>query len=1086
MTQSSVDESPFPEPETVELAGCAELLDQFWSLGTSTDSSAMPTSIGRFRLEQVLGVGGFGIVYRAYDPAMQRQIALKVPRLHSLASEKLLARFEREARLAGSLDHPNIVPIYETGHVGPLCYIAQALCAGPNLREWLKVQTSPVPLGLVAALVSKLAEAVHYSHSRGVLHCDLKPSNVLLVWTKGEPSEPRGDELPFVPRLTDFGIAKIFGDNSHESPTLSATLVVGTLSYMAPEQTGDSEFQFGPEIDVYGLGSILYELLTGRPPFQGAGVVNLIEQVRTIEPVAPRQLRGDISADLETICLKCLEKSPTLRFPTAQDLKADLDRYLRGEPIHSRPINSFGRLQRWCRKKPAKAILLGVSVSSLITIAGLFAAHYRNVTSFNDRVSKLNLKLTVAVENANVLRHIAEENENKAKDGLYVADVTRAVAAWKHDDTRTLNEALENHIPKSGAIDRRGFEWYYLRRQGRQSNQVLLNIGSPVYYLCPSADFSVIAAAGKDANVRLFDSLTGRVVQEIPTGQIEVNGLAFLPDGQELATAGDDGTIRFWNLKTGSERLRINVPRTKAYQMVVKPDGREIAMCGDNPVIRVFDVHSGELRQKILQHKEAVQSLVLGFERKIFASGSSDGTVFLWNLRDWSRITTFDFIWRGAIGPVVLREDRDFIIIGSDNGDVTSRKVLTNVDITQTGDFENTESLALTPNGDLLALGNSSGRIRFKNVSQQGELTGSTIPPWQAHQGSVVSMVWSPDSSRLISTGEDGRVMSWSQHLFHTPNPRRIETAVFSRLYLIPQTDCLFAIDEDPQSSSSGRVAVVDLRATTRVCLQEIDRCHELAVSHDGRFVAGLRRLSNHEELQLFEVRKTNGTVTGLCSVETWNTPGKMTDIRISPDAKQVAVSHWQHPNPEEPPEHFIKLFCLPDLKSIETIPASNGKIMAYSPNGKYAALAANSGIVLWDLEERRPVWEVPQRHINNLVFSPDGGLIATVGDDRLVVVRNANNGTIRFQLAGHRAKLFAINFSPDGRTLATSDFAGTLKLWNVNAGQELFEVNNPGTLSYDVSFSSDGRRLFLGVRPWTSAQKAEILIFDASEDHFY
>ena len=436
------------DPKTSSLFDCLHLLDRAWPRAPSVESPTMPTHIGRFKLERVLGVGGFGVVYKAFDPTLRRQVALKVPRLHSLANGKLLARFEREARAAAALDHPNIVPIHETGQAGPVCYIAAAYCPGPNLAEWLKARTKPVPARIAAALVGKLAAAVQYSHSQGILHRDLKPSNVLIVPRAANRSGSMHDDLPFVPRLTDFGLAKLFDADLEEALSKNETQALGTPAYMAPEQTGKRESPVGQATDVYGLGVILYELLTGRPPFQVTSVADLFDQISNTEPVAPCRVRREIPRDLETICLKCLEKKSSRRFLTAQMLADELDFFLRGEPIVSRPVGLLDRTLRWCHRRPTVAALVGVSIASVISIVGLLVARDYSLTKYNADIANLNDDLRQAANRAKGLQRTAEENERQAKDALvHSRHRPRRAAAWKDEDRRVMTELLDRHRP---------------------------------------------------------------------------------------------------------------------------------------------------------------------------------------------------------------------------------------------------------------------------------------------------------------------------------------------------------------------------------------------------------------------------------------------------------------------------------------------------------------------------------------------------------------------------------------------------------------------------------------------------------------
>jgi serine/threonine protein kinase/tetratricopeptide (TPR) repeat protein len=363
--------------------------------GSASPAESLPAQrLARFVIHRELGHGAFGIVFLASDPQLGRLVALKVPRPEALVTAELRERFVREARAAAGLDHPNLVPVYEAGTVGPLCYIASAYCPGITLSSWLKNRSEPVPLSKAASLVETLAQAVHHAHERGVVHRDLKPANILLQGTDRETGG-QGDQeteakgagvlstcLPatWSPKITDFGLAKLTADNgdTEDGARTESGAVLGTPNYMAPEQAGGKSKQVGPATDVYALGAILYELLTGRPPLCGETVLDTLEQVRTCEPLSPSRLRRGLPRDLETICLKCLHKEPTRRYASAAALADDLHRYLTGKPIQARPIRAWERGLKWARRRPAQAALLLVAVlgplALLVVVLGYNAA----------------------------------------------------------------------------------------------------------------------------------------------------------------------------------------------------------------------------------------------------------------------------------------------------------------------------------------------------------------------------------------------------------------------------------------------------------------------------------------------------------------------------------------------------------------------------------------------------------------------------------------------------------------------------------------------------------------------------------------
>jgi tetratricopeptide (TPR) repeat protein len=340
----------------------------------SADDSPL-RAIGRFRIRRELGRGGFGVVYLAHDPVLDREVAVKVPHPGGLDPEAG-HRLAVEAQAAARLGHPNIVPVHESGTADGVPYVVSDYCPGISLADWLQRSQGPVPWPDAARLVAALARGVHHAHARGVLHRDLKPANVLLTATEAGPApgEPApGGPTPtlplaaYVPRVADFGMAKLFLGPG--SPHTTTGVIRGTPAYMAPEQAAGGPRDLTTAIDVYALGAVLYELLTRRPPFAAETPLATLDMIRTRAPIPPRALRSGLPADLETVCLKCLEKDPARRYTAAGELADDLDRLLRGEPVLARRATALERVVRAVRRYPAVA---GLSVLlALALIAGL-------------------------------------------------------------------------------------------------------------------------------------------------------------------------------------------------------------------------------------------------------------------------------------------------------------------------------------------------------------------------------------------------------------------------------------------------------------------------------------------------------------------------------------------------------------------------------------------------------------------------------------------------------------------------------------------------------------------------------------------
>ncbi|NNJ27538.1 serine/threonine-protein kinase [Alienimonas chondri] len=315
-------------------------------------------SLGRFQIKGVVGHGGMGTIYRAFDPTLDRYVALKVPRFDAAGDPALRQQFLKEARAAAAVSHPHLVEVYEAGTIteedgsGERCYIATELCEGPDLAKWLEQRTEPVPPTTAAALLIPMAEAVHQCHAVGVVHRDLKPANVLLDAPDPRPTESGGGDaaLPFVPKVSDFGVARVLEESAAATRTSQA---VGTPLYMSPEQAGERLEEIGPATDVWALGAILYETLTGRPPFDAGTTLGLLKQIDGDDPPPPRALRPGLPAGLDAICMKCLRKRPDERYASAADLAADLTAWQEGRAVSARRFCWRDRFATWSRR-PAR------------------------------------------------------------------------------------------------------------------------------------------------------------------------------------------------------------------------------------------------------------------------------------------------------------------------------------------------------------------------------------------------------------------------------------------------------------------------------------------------------------------------------------------------------------------------------------------------------------------------------------------------------------------------------------------------------------------------------------------------------------
>jgi len=1052
VAHASLPTSPIPgiaRPPVHEDATIAPRDDATVDLGppgsTQTEASS-PMHVryfGDYEIIREIARGGMGVVFQATQVSLNRPVALKMILAGQLANDTDVKRFYTEAEAAANLDHPGIVPIYEVGQHQGQHYFSMGFVEGQSLSQ--RLAEGPLPPGYAAELMKKVAESIEYAHQHGVIHRDLKPANILLD-SKGNP------------RVTDFGLAK---KREVDSGLTGSGQIMGTPSYMPPEQAGGGRGEVGPAADVYALGATLYCLITGRPPFQAATPMDTVIQVISDEPVPPRRLNPAVDRDIDTICLRCLEKEPTKRYASAAALAEELARFLAGEPILARPVGRAERAWRWCRRNPVvaglTAALMLVFLAGFAGVAWKWQAAEREKHIARAAEQQEAAQRQIAAEQAD----LATREADRSRRLLYASDMSLAYQAWEAADTGRARDLLEEQRPQPGQKDLRGFEWRYLwslsQDGSRQTlrghtswfSQVNVVAGASVT-VAFAPDGKTLATCEWDNSVRIWDVasrprvkvLAGGIPTSVafaPDGKTlaiaELSGqavrlwdvaahceratlshptwvwsVAFSPDGKLLATGCEDRTVRIWDVArrqvVGILRGHISSP----WRVVFSPDGRTLASAGlsksvDNSV-RLWDVAAGRLIAALQGHTKWVTALSFSPDGKLLASASADSTVRLWDSATTQAVKT-------------LREPGTVL-----------------------------NSVAFAPDGKTLATGGGDGTVRVWDAMKT-----EVVALLRGHTAPVTAVAFAPDGRSLVSASRDGTVKVWDAASQQSPNTLSGHQSFLTSLAVSPDGKTLAVSDADEHDHT---VKLWDLASRRPVAIlkghKEVVMCVTFAA--DGQTLASG---SMDKTVRLWDVARKE-------QLAEFQHEGYVACAEFSPDGKLLAAA---------------TLFGEPgrvwDLTTRREVAQLNSASrIQFTPDGKLLAASSGNTVWLWDTGTWRnvAVLRTQTAEVLGLAFAPDGRTLA-VGDAA---------GTIRLwdvaqkeQVAsrrGHASEVSAVAFAPDGRRLATIGGDSTVKLWDAALLREVASLMCRDTLIKCLAFAPDGNTLATGgsdgtVRLW-------------------
>jgi WD40 repeat protein len=1024
-----------------------------------------PPRVGRFELRRQLGKGGCGIVFLAFDPKLQREVALKIPRPEMLLSLDARRRLIREALAAAEFDHPNLVPVYETGEIGPVCFIATAFCPGQTLAEWLDRQSFPVPVRQAARLVATVAEAVQHAHDRGVLHRDLKPNNVILQETKIDPQaeDPpigscplRGDY--FIPRVVDFGLAKLAERGPSDT---GSRQILGTPKYMAPEQAQGRQEDIGPAADVYALGVILYEMLVGRAPYEGATDVEVLRLAIEGNLTHPRAIRKDVPRDLEAICLKAMARSPVKRYRTAIDLADDLRRFLDGRPTLARPLKWPGRAARWLRRNDQVVALVMVSAVAFFFLG----------------VGLWSLDKTQKVERSETELRLRERERVRAdRQREYASRVRAAFHAWRNGDARQMEASLriaEEVADWEG--DPTEFAWGYLSRLGRVDRLAVPYSSGAAVSLAVSPDAGRVATGHPDGTLSLWERRTGRVVASVKAHPSELTHLAFIGGGAVLVTAGGERVVRTWEvspegaLKPGPTLPPLPAPVTC---LAATADGAAVFVGSAKGGCLGWDPTGarGPLSWQATT-SEPVVAIAVSPDAKTVATVGTTGPVRLWS----AATAAPDGEIRAAAGAVTLAFMRAapsvipagppgwrLATAGRDDGTVRVFEPNGREFRTLTGHAEPILTLSASPDGSTLASGGQDAGVCVWDLQ-----TGSLRTLLRGHIKPVRGVQFGPDGRTLYTASDDGVMKAWD--LTADPEGRSLR-------------DLASAVTAVAIHPDGRRVAVAHADGSVDVYPDRNGPPRRIEANGRGeiavlRFPAAGPPIGVELAGRAAAVWTFGETPQVVFRPEAAGS-GEVTKADLSSDGTRLAFGD---------DAGKVTVWSIPDRRLIgafDTRLPSPVRHLVFSQNGKrLAALTAGYWVGVWEVGDPEMNFQVPGHGegLRLVRFLPDGNRVVTAGLGSSIRTWYLPTGREELQLLGHVGQMYGLAVSPDGRTLAGGSQTGEVKLWDLRTGQELLELRRHGGPVRVVEFAPGGRMMITG--GVTASGTGELAFWEAGRD---
>lgn len=1119
------------EPSTRRCACCGQLLPEGILAGhcahclvrttlTATDSEddarfptgrgeALPSRLGDYDLLEVIGRGGMGVVYRARQRRLQREVALKLLPGGEFAQPEFRRRFRQEAQAAARLRHPNIVAIHEVGEHEGVAFYSMELVAGMTLAE--RLTGGALHPRTAAEYLRTIADAVQHAHQAGILHRDLKPANVLI------------DRASNQPRVTDFGLAKRLDAPEPETLTPNLTLsgqALGSPAYMSPEQALGRSARIGPTGDVYSLGALLYHMLTGRPPFEGASVNDVLLQVRENDPIPPRRLNARVPVDLETICMRCLAKDPGRRYPTAHSLAEELARFLDGKPILERPVGTMERLWLWRRRRPmvaalaASVLLLLVIVATGAALAMLrIAAAHRAEHQERAKAESANADLRAAnrqlARTVDLLELQQAEDHFRANDAaMGVAHLTailrrnpsQSVAAARLVSALTHRDWV---LPQAPPIrHEQGVRCSTFSPDGRQvltvskdgTARVSDSLTTRTLFLLPqpgevasaraSADGTRIVTASSDGTARIWNATNGLAVTPSLRHRDRVHWAEFSRDNHHVATASSDRTAAVWNASSGALTRQLAGHDAPVLRAHFSPDGQRLATVTESGAIRMWNRDTGEFLFELKGHQARVHELTFSPDGRRIVAACDGGAAWLWNPADGQTppLALANSPWAPAWQAVFSPDGRQVLTTSEDavarlwdaaNGFPLGQLFLHEGGVVH-GGFSPDGELIVTTSADISARiwsrrnGNPFGQplrhhepVRFADFSADGQrlVTASddctaqiwditprqARPPTLRHARDVTTVAFHPEVRFLLTASLDGTARIWN--------------VADERALGEPMRHTAAVLSGD--LSPDGRLWVAGCADGAAHLWEVATRRLAAGPIHQGGAIRAARFSPRGD--RLVTVSETSARVwdarTGQPVTPALVHSGAVLMASFNPDGRQIVTTS------EDQTARIWDAYTGQSL----TAPLRHRDHVQwadFSPDGERIVTASTDNTAcIWMVRTGRPATPLLQhaRIVGMARFSPDGTRVVTVSQDRTARVWDAFTGQALTPPMPHFSAATHVSFSPDSRRILTGGWNGMVRVWDAETGQPLTEWLFAGGMINSLGFDSTSSRIATG-----------------------